>query len=194
MVQESKVGEKYYWAFVSYSSKDRKWGQWLHKRLENYPIPRELQGTEISTGRSLGKNLRPCFRDRDELSGSSELCPAIQKALQNTSYLIVLCSPNSARSDWVNKEIEDFKAMKGSANILALILEGVPNATSNPALADELECFPPALRYPEEPLAGDLRKEGDGKERGFLKILAGVAQLDFDRLYRRHERAQRRKS
>jgi MTH538 TIR-like domain (DUF1863) len=192
MAQENKAGEKHYWAFVSYSSKDRKWGQWLHKRLENYPIPRELQGTEISGGRSLGKNLRPCFRDRDELSGSSELGPAIQKALQNTSYLIVLCSPNSARSAWVNKEIEDFKAMKGSANILALILEGVPNATSNPAIPDERECFPPALRYPEEPLAGDLRKEGDGKERGFLKILAGVAQLDFDRLYRRHERAQRR--
>ena len=47
---------------------------------------------------------------------------------------------------------------------------------------------PPALRYPEEPLAGDLRSEGDGKERGFLKILSGIVQLDFDALYRRHER------
>lgn len=193
MERDGNGAKKHYWAFVSYSSKDRKWGQWLHNRLENYPIPREFQDTEISGGLRLGKNLRPCFRDRDELSGSSELGPAIQRALENTSYLIVLCSPNSARSSWVNKEIEDFKAMKGSGNILALILEGEPNATSNPAVPDELECFPPALRYPEEPLAGDLRKEGDGKERGFLKILSGVAQLDFDLLYRRHERAQRRK-
>jgi hypothetical protein len=185
--------EKSYWAFVSYSSKDRKWGQWLHHRLENYPIPREFQGTEIFDGAVLGRNLRPCFRDRDELSGSAQLGPAIDKALRNTRFLVVLCSPQSACSEWVNKEIVDFRAMHGSKRILALILQGEPNATSNPGVADELECFPPALRYPEEPLAGDLRKEGDGKERGFLKILAGIAQLDFDGLYRRHERAARKK-
>jgi tetratricopeptide (TPR) repeat protein len=184
---------KKYWAFISYSSKDRKWGQWLHKRLENYPIPPEFRGEEIFEGAVLGKNLRPIFRDRDELSGSSELGPAIGKALAESRFLIVLCSPNSAQSEWVNKEIEDFKSLGGEGNILALILEGEPNATRNPDLPDNLECFPPALRYPAEPLAGDLRKDGDGKERGFLKVLSGVAQLDFDKLYRRHERAQKRK-
>lgn len=55
-----------YWAFVSYSSKDRKWGEWLHRRLENYPIPAEFQGLEIFDGAVLGKNLRPVFRDRDD--------------------------------------------------------------------------------------------------------------------------------
>ena len=49
------------------------------------------------------------------------------------------------------------------------------------------------FRHPTEPLAGDLRKDGDGKERGFLKVLAGLIQVDFDELYRRHERAQRKK-
>jgi|GEM_PF-2309188 len=68
-----------------------------------------------------------------------------------------------------------------------------PNATSDKRVSAELECFPPALRHPHEPLAGDLRKQGDGKERGFLKLLAGIAQLDFDTLYRRHERAQRKR-
>lgn len=182
-----------YWAFISYSSLDRSVAQWLHRRLEGYSIPKEFRSIQFDDGTVLGPCLRPVFRDRDELSGSANLGPAISKALAQSRYLIVLCSPNSARSVWVNKEIEDFRAMKGSGSILALILAGVPNATSNPVLADELECFPPALRYPEEPLAGDLRKEGDGKERGFLKILSGVAQLDFDVLYRRHERAQRKK-
>jgi eukaryotic-like serine/threonine-protein kinase len=154
---------KKYWAFVSYSSKDKKWGKWLHNRLESFPIPKEFQGTELFDGAVLGKDLKPCFRDRDELSGSADLGPAIFKALNSTRYLIVLCSPNSAKSEWVNKEIEDFKEIGGEKRILALILDGEPNSDG------DTECFPPALRYPAEPLAGDLRKEGDGKERGFLQ-------------------------
>ena len=189
---EGSTGKKY-WAFISYSSKDAKWGKWLHKRLENYPIPKEFQRTELFDGAVLGKDLKPCFRDRDELSGSADLGPAIMRALNQTRYLIVLCSKNSAKSEWVNKEIEDFKTIGGEAKILALILDGEPNATSNSNLPDSEECFPPALQYPCEPLAGDMRKEGDGKERGFLKVLSGIAQLDFDVLYRRHEWAQRKK-
>ncbi len=179
---------KQYWAFISYSSKDRRWGVWLHRRLENYSIPADFRGLEVFDGAVLGKNLRPVFRDRDELSSSSDLGAAILKALHASRFLVVLCSKNAAKSKWVNKEIEDFQAMGKGGRILALILDGVPNATA--AGNSDEECFPPALRYPAEPIAGDMRKEGDGKARGFLKILAGIAQLDFDKLYRRHERYQ----
>ncbi len=187
--------KKKYWAFVSYSSTDKKWGKWLHRRLESYPVPKEFQGKEIFDGDPLGKNLRPCFRDRDELPGAAELGPAILKALNNSRFLVVLCSKNSAQSTWVNKEITDFQAInpENEKCILALILDGEPNATSNEKFPDSEECFPPALRAPHEPLAGDLRKNGDGKQRGFLKILAGIFQLDFDVLYRRHERSMRKR-
>jgi hypothetical protein len=184
-----------YWAFISYSSKDRKPGEWLQRRLESYPIPRDLRGTELFDGEILGKYLRPVFRDRDELSGSAHLGPAILAALEKSRFLIVLCSPNSAKSAWVNKEILDFMALRpeNPERILALILDGASNASSDPAVDDSLECFPPALRYPAEPLAGDLRSEGDGRERGFLKILSGIIQLDFDKLYGRHERYMKRR-
>ena len=184
--------QKHYWAFISYSSHDRRWATWLRRRLENYRIPKEFQGVKLEDGTELGKYLRPIFRDRDELSGASELGPVIKEALSKSRYLIVLCSPNSAKSEWVNKEIDDFRKLSGNKNILALILKGEPNATTNELLNDDAECFPPALRYPSEPLAGDLRKEGDGKERGFLKILAGMTQVGFDELYRRHERSKRK--
>lgn len=183
--------KKKYWAFISYSSKDNSTGSWLHKRLENYPIPSDFRGQVMFDGAVLGKNLRPVFRDRDELSGSSSLGEAIREALESSRFLIVLCSKNSAKSVWVNKEIETFISMGKGSNILALILDGEPNATSKGRL--ENECFPPALQYPAEPIAGDLRKEGDGKERGFLKVLAGITQLDFDLLYRRHERNMTRR-
>ncbi|MGJ8642383.1 MAG: toll/interleukin-1 receptor domain-containing protein [Luteolibacter sp.] len=187
--------DKRYWAFISYSSKDAKWGRWLHRRLENYPIPKEFRGNELFDGAVLGKDLKPCFRDRDELSGSSDLGPAIAKALKDTRYLIVLCSPNSAKSEWVNKEIEDFRNLHPDNNryILALILDGEPNATSRIDADSNLECFPPALQYPHEPLAGDMRKDGDGKERGFLKVIAGISQIGFDQLFRRHEKSRRKK-
>ena len=189
----SETNTKKYWAFISYSSRDAKWGKWFHKRLENYTIPKEFQGVELSDGARLGRHIRPVFRDRDELASSSQLGEVINEALEQSRILVVLCSPNSAKSIWVNKEIEEFHAMHGDGNVLALILDGEPNASSNKKLDDSLECFPPALRHPLEPLAGDLRTEADGKQRGFLKILAGIADLGFDDLYRRHERAQRKR-
>jgi hypothetical protein len=176
-----------YWAFISYSSKDRKWGEWLRRRLENYKIPNDLQGHMFADGTVLGKYLRPIFRDRDELPGSDSLSEKIEAALEASRYLVVLCSPSAAKSKWVDKEIADFQSMGKSKNIRALILRGEPNS-GNP----ETECLPPSLRLPLDPIAGDLRKEGDGKERGFLKILAGIAELDFDTVYRRHERAAKR--
>lgn len=184
----SQITEKNYWAFISYSSLDNKTGSWLHKKLENYSIPNDYRGQKLFDGSVLGKNLRPVFRDRDELSGAASLGDSINKALKSSKFLVVLCSKNSAKSEWVNKEIEAFRSFGKEGNILALILNGEPNATSKGRSEDE--CFPPALRYPAEPIAGDLRKDGDGKDRGFLKILAGVTQLDFDVLYRRHEKAQ----
>jgi tetratricopeptide (TPR) repeat protein len=184
--------EKKYYAFVSYSSQDKRWGRWLHGQLENYVIPRKVRALAAEQGRELPKRLRPCFRDRDELAGAADLGEKIGQALRETRYLVVLCSKRSARSEWVNKEIEDFRALdpENKDRILALILDGVPNATSNPAVDDAEECFPPALRLPLEPLAGDLRPEGDGRERGFIKILAGITGMDFDQFYRRHERRE----
>ncbi len=184
-----------YWAFISYSSLDDKQGRWLHRKLENYPIPKELRNAKIFDGATLGKNLRPIFRDRDELSGSSDLGTAIEKALKDSRYLIVLCSPNSAKSEWVNKEIESFRALSpdNDKRILALILDGEPNATSNGHFDSSLECFPAALRAPLEPIAGDLRKNKDGKDRGFLKLLSGMCELNFNDLYRRHARDKKRR-
>jgi len=155
-------------------------------------IPRNVRALAAGQGRELPSRLRPCFRDRDELAGAADLGEKISQALRDTRYLVVLCSKRSARSEWVNKEIEDFRALDpgNKDRILALILDGVPNATSDPAVDDAEECFPPALRVPLEPLAGDLRPEGDGRERGFIKILAGLTGMDFDQFYRHHERRE----
>jgi ankyrin repeat protein len=178
-----------YWAFISYSSKDAKTAKWLHQWIENFPVPKDFSGLELAPGEPLGKRLRPVFRDRDELPSSYELGPPIRHALEQSRYLIVLCSPNSAQSEWVEKEIQTFRELGKADRILAVILSGIQNAP--PEKADQ-ECFPPSFREPFSPLAADLREKRDGKARGAIKLLAGILETDFDGLYKRHLRRRRR--
>src|ERR1700744_2531607 len=93
-----------YKAFISYAHADQAAATWLHKALENYRGPKELQGTAGRDG-PVPKSLFPVFRDRDELSSSPDLSQAIQDGLPASAYLIVLCSPAAARSPWVGQEI-----------------------------------------------------------------------------------------
>ncbi len=189
-----------YKAFLSYSHKDKKAGEWLHKQLEKYHIPKSLalpEGINVD-GRGIGR----IFRDRDELPAAEDLTEAVRKALETSEYMIVLCSPNSAASRWVNKEIIEFKRLRGDRYVLPIIIDGEPFASDHGA--PELECFPPAVRFkiaktgglstlPAEPAAADARKDADGKQRAVLKILAGILGVGLDRLVEREMRRRQKR-
>ena len=186
-------GEGYrYWAFISYSHADEAWAKWLHKALETYRVPRRIAGTAGRFGPRPSR-LLPIFRDRDELSSAGELGSVIEEALRESRYLIVICSPNSARSQWVDAEIRRYKARGRGDRVLALIVDGEPNA-ADPAL----ECFPPALRRqvdargeltdaPAEPLAADARPFADHKHGARLKLIAGLLGIGYDDLRQREK-------
>jgi len=162
------LGTEYkYWAFISYSHSDATWAQWLHRALESYRIPRRLRqiGSE-----QLPKRLYPVFRDRDELPTAPSLSQKIREALAASRFLIVICSPRSAVSPWVNQEIKLFQEQGRLSQILCLIVDGEPNA--NPALG-QLECFAPALLR-DEPLAADVRTGKDSRDIAKLKLVAGI--------------------
>ncbi|MEM7069524.1 MAG: TIR domain-containing protein, partial [Pseudomonadota bacterium] len=190
-----------YRAFISYSHRDKKWGGWLHKGLERYRIPKVLVGKDTRFG-PVPNKIFPVFRDREELPTSSDLSSAIKDALNSSQTLIVICSPNSARSTWVNEEILAFKRLHGEDNILAIIVDGAPNGSDKPGLADQ-ECFPNALRFKmgksgkltktrTEPIAADVREEADGRDNALLKLIAGVLAVNFNDLKQR-EVAEARK-
>ena len=183
-----------YKAFISYSHQDKKWGDWLHKNLENFRIPKGLVGKETKN-ETVPKRLFPIFRDREELPTSHELGKVIGKALRDSSHLVVICSPRSAKSQWVNQEIKEFKRLGKSDNILCLIVDGEPNATDSPGMEEE-ECFPEATRYEigqngelidkrTEPIAADAREGKDGKRNALLKLIAGLINVGFDDLKQR---------
>lgn len=187
-----------YWAFLSYSHSDQKWGDWLHRALETYRVPRRLIGKQTREG-AVPARVFPIFRDREELPVSADLSANINQALRESRSLIVICSPRAARSRWVGEEIRTYKNLGREDRILALIVDGEPNASDGkPGFQPEDECFHEALRFrwsPDgqrsetrtEPIAADARETKDGRENAKLKLLAGLLGLNFDDLKRREQ-------
>ena len=196
------MGDYKYKAFISYSHKDRKWTRWLHRRLETYPIPKNIVGKTTPAG-IIPRRLKPIFRDREELSASNNLGEKIQAALASSKNLIIICSPAAAKSKWVNQEILTFKQNNRDAQLFSVIVEGEPYASTMPGREAE-ECFPPALRFevnedgtlsdiPAEPLAADLRPHADGKRLGFLKLLSGMIGVGLDEVVQRDMKRSRKR-
>ena len=172
--------QKHYIAFISYSTADEKWAKWLWHNLEYYYVPSNLRKEHPE----FPKNLRPVFWYKQDLSGT-RLEKALQRELDASEYLIVICSPSSAKSDWVNKEVLRFVELDRQNKIIPLIIDGTPNAT-NPSE----ECFPPALRNlpKEQELRGiDIRRK-EGKQHALVDVIATILDIRFNDLWKRHER------
>ncbi|MEO7654220.1 MAG: toll/interleukin-1 receptor domain-containing protein [Sphingomicrobium sp.] len=191
-----------YFAFLSYSHKDEKLADWLHRELEQFRVPATLVGRITEHG-AIPRRLTPIFRDAQELAAANDLGEEIEEALSHSQFLIVLCSPHAARSHWTNAEIDTFKRSRPDGCILAVIADGEPFASDIDGSEAE-ECFPPALRHRydrlgrpttkrAEPLAADLRGEGEARRTGFLKLVAGMLGVGLDDLVQRETtRRQRR--
>jgi eukaryotic-like serine/threonine-protein kinase len=194
--------QQLYYAFLSYSHKDEALADWVHRELERFKVPRALAGQLTANG-VIPRRLRPIFRDRQELAAADDLGDEIREALAASRFLIVLCSPDAAKSRWTNAEIEAFKRTRPDGCVLAAIVGGEPFASDIPGRESE-ECFPPALRQKydrrgrptgkrAEPLAADLRDKGDGRRTGFLQLVAGMLGVGLDELVQRETtRRQRR--
>lgn len=169
-------------AFVSYSHADGPAARRLQSRLETYRVPRRLAERVVPLGLAAGR-VGPVFRDREDLPASADLSEAVKEALARSQALIVLCSPEAARSIWVAREIELFRALHPDRPILAALIRGTPE-----------EAFPAGIRKNGvEPLAADFRRAGDGRKLAFLKVVAGILGIPLDELIQREgQRRQRR--
>jgi hypothetical protein len=185
-----------YWAFISYSHHDSKWGTWLHRCLDTYRVPKKLLGRVTADG-PLPRRLFPIFRDREELAASPNLPDRITEALEQSRYLIVICSPHARQSQWVNEEVRTFKKLGREDRIFGLIVDGEPNA-NDAGVSVNQDCFPDAMRHriasdgtisteKAQPLVPDVRPGKDGRTNAILKLLAGILGVSFDTLKRRED-------
>ena len=175
-----------YDAFISYRHGDLDGlvAERLHKLLETYRIPGAI-------AKKLGKKkLERIFRDREELPTSSNLSDSINDALENSEFLLLICSRRTCQSQWVMREVERFGEMRGKDRIITLLIDGEPD-----------DSFPPGLREREvngetifvEPLAADIRAETWKQSLKILneeklRLLSPILGVPFDALRRRHRR------
>lgn len=170
--------EQEYCAFISYKREDEKWAKWLQDKLEHYCFPTNLNGRT-----DLPKNIRPTFRDVTDLTPGL-LAEEIDKALRNSEWLIVICSPRSAKSSWVCKEAQTFIDLGRADHIIPFVIEGYP-FSKNPVI----ECYPEALlklRGSKELLATNINDIG--RDAAMVKVVARMFGLKFDSLWQRYER------
>ena len=93
-----------YKAFISYrhQSPDQDIARKLHKDIENFGIP-------LSLKKALGiQKMGRVFRDQDELPLSSDLGDDIHAALEDSEWLICVCSPRYLQSKWCLEEVRYF--------------------------------------------------------------------------------------
>lgn len=173
------------YAFISYNHRDIKMAKWLHKKLESYKLP-----TEIHNEFENSKYLRPVFRDEEDLD-TGVLSDELKKNLESSKYLIVICSPNSAQSEWVSNEVKTFIDWGRLDRIIPYIINGTPKSNN------EDECFPKSLldyikKHPDRELLGINQKEF-GRENAAIRVISRMLGVSFDELWKRHERERRRR-
>jgi len=138
----------------------RQWATWLHQVLETYEVPAELVGQTNQLGETIPSRIYPVFRDEEDLPADANLATSVRSALERSKTLIVLCSPNVVESTYVSEEIAYFKQMGRDERILAVMIEGGPNASwdagkQKAGFSPFQECFPLPLIHPVSP-DGDL--------------------------------------
>ncbi len=166
-----------YLAYISYSRQDEKWAKFIQSKLEHYEIPKSISAFSERT------NLRPIFCGINDLT-AGVLSNEIFSVLNFSKYLIVICSPSSARSNWVDSEIQQFITLGRKDFIIPVIVEGKPHSYS------EEECYPPALRQLSggEEILG-LNFQEYSKKVGITRIAARILGVKFDQLWKNQQRA-----
>jgi hypothetical protein len=174
-----------YFAFISYNSKDTEWGKKIQKKLEHYRMPATLcseHGWERTP-------IKPVFFAPTDIQPGG-LTEELQDRLRASKNLIVLCSPNSAKSEWVGKEIEYFHQLGRTKQIHFFIVDGVPHS-GNP----ETECFNPivdTLGLPEI-LGANIHEKiyrwpWMNEERAYVQLISKLLGVEFDAIWQRHKR------
>lgn len=174
-----------FFAFISYNSKDTKWGKRVQRKLEHYRMPSTLcreRGWKRTP-------IRPVFFAPTDIQPGG-LSDELKQRLQASRNLIVICSPHSAQSEWVGKEIEYFHSLGRTDHIHFFIVDGVPHS-GNP----DTECFNPVvekLGLPEI-LGANIHEKNYrwpwmNKERAYVQLVSKLLGVEFDSIWQRHKR------
>ena len=181
-----------YTAFISYRHilPDEAIAKKLHTLIENFSIPGDIKK---SSGR---KKMGRVFRDAEELPLSTDLGSDIRTALENSEWLIAICSPQYPESRWCMTELDYFIELGRRDHILAILVDGEPD-NAFPAQLKTITVNGQTVEI--EPLAGDVRAESLSASlkklsNEKLRLLAPMLGVHFDDLRQRARRRKRRRT
>ena len=178
----------FYNAFISYkhAPQDSKVAEHVQRNLERFHIPHAIRK---KTGR---QKIERIFRDKDELPITSDLTDTISNALEKAEYLIVICSPRTKESIWVQREIKFFLRNHRRDKILTVLVEGEPQDVIPDILKydehTEIDFTgdEKIVRTPIEPLSCDYRMPlGKAKREELPRLAAALIGCSYDELVRR---------
>lgn len=150
----------------------------LQRALENYRAPKGVADKRRPFGR--------VFVDEGELSSCADFGQQIRDALKNSEWLIVICSPDTPLSPWVQLEIDTFLEYHDRSRILAVLTDGNPDISFPPQLKGDAngagEVFA-AHALSSTPQEAEKQLKGDA----LLKIAAPMLGTTYDTLKQRHK-------
>lgn len=156
---------------LSYAHDDANIAAWLRSRARAYQTPRSLVGARGALG---------------PVPARFKLTPARQfdqNDLDELQALVVICSPSAAADADVNRDIDAFITQGRTRRIVPVIAANAPDTQDV-----ERDYFPPAISG-RGLFTVDLRERrvgdalsGDGREGGWLKLVAELLGVDVARL------------
>lgn len=181
-----------YVAFISYRHKplDILLAERLRIMLERYVVDEEFRTDPKE------KHLGLVFRDRDELPLSDDLTEDIYKALDNSQFLIVICTNETPKSLWVQREIQYFTSRHGHDRVLTVLAQDPPELSFpeqvthvKDAEGNVIEIIEPLAAY----VAGKNRLHSLWKlQREFLRLVAAILGRPYGEIMQRQKRYRQR--
>ncbi len=187
---------EHYNAFISYkhAPEDNRVAELVERGLQRFRIPKKLQK---STG---VKRINRIFRDKSELPLTSDLGDKISGALDNSDFLIVICSTNTKDSAWVPREIEYFLRTHSRRQVFTVLVNGEPADVIPEILQYEDRTVTDVygnssqMRIPLEPLSCDFRMPARrAKKEELPRLVSAMIGCPYSELVNRQRQYHTRR-
>ena len=180
--------------YITAVKEDKEITDSLADSLRNYRLPANTELPDPATDFR-----RICVDIADK-----PLDDSIRAELDDSRYLVIICSPDTKDDPAVNERLDYFREKAGKDSIIAVIVRGEPAEAFPPSFIEHevVQYIMPDMTVVErtetiEPVAADLRADTPARRKQLLRyetvrITASVLGLHPDALEQRHRARARR--